>query len=167
MGASIRVGKIFGIPIQVNYSWIFIFLLFTYVLATTFEDVDPGWPAAQRWSVAAFTAILFFLSVLAHGTLPQRRRHTQGDTRKGNNPLHLWRSFPVGPRGAPALYRVSGLRWLGPWPALYWVQPSLAFGTWLVTSTRLCPPSFSSWPPSTLAWACLTCCPDFRWTAGG
>ena len=66
MGASIRVGKIFGIPIQVNYSWIFIFLLFTYVLAGNFGDVYPRWPAAQRWSVAALTAILFFLSVLAH-----------------------------------------------------------------------------------------------------
>ena len=33
MGASIPLGKIFGIPIQVNYSWVFIFLLFTYVLA--------------------------------------------------------------------------------------------------------------------------------------
>ena len=66
MGASIRVGKIFGIPIQVNYSWIFIFLLFTYVLANSFDDIEPGWPAAQRWGVAALTAVLFFLSVLAH-----------------------------------------------------------------------------------------------------
>ena len=66
MGASIRVGKIFGIPIQVNYSWVFIFLLFTYVLADSFGDLDPGWSAAQRWSVGALTAFLFFLSVLAH-----------------------------------------------------------------------------------------------------
>ena len=66
MGASIRVGKIFGIPIQINYSWVFIFALFTYILANSFEDLDPGWPAAQRWSVAALTAVLFFLSVLAH-----------------------------------------------------------------------------------------------------
>ena len=66
MGASISVGKIFGIPIQVNYSWVFIFLLFTYVLANSFDDFDSGGPAAQRWSVAALTAVLFFLSVLAH-----------------------------------------------------------------------------------------------------
>ena len=66
MGASLRVGKIFGIPIQVNYSWVFIFLLFTYVLASSFGDLGPDRPAAQRWSVAALTAVLFFLSVLAH-----------------------------------------------------------------------------------------------------
>ncbi|MCH8224809.1 MAG: site-2 protease family protein [Chloroflexi bacterium] len=66
MGASIRVGKIFGIPIQINYSWIFIFLLFTYVLADSFSHSDPDWPAAQRWGVGALTAVLFFLSVLAH-----------------------------------------------------------------------------------------------------
>ena len=66
MGSSIRVGKIFGIPIHVNYSWVFIFLLFTYVLANSFDHIEPEWPAAQRWSVAALTAVLFFLSVLAH-----------------------------------------------------------------------------------------------------
>lgn len=66
MGASIPLGKIFGIPIQVNYSWVFIFLLFTYVLADSFSHSDPGWPAAQRWGIGALTSVLFFLSVLAH-----------------------------------------------------------------------------------------------------
>jgi len=63
---SIRFGKIFGIPIEVNASWVLIFLLLTYVLAQEFESARLGWPVAQRWSVAIATVVLFFLSVLAH-----------------------------------------------------------------------------------------------------
>ena len=62
MGASIRLGKIFNIPIGINYSWIFVFLLFTYLLSDQFAS----WPTFQRWVLAAITSILFFLSVLAH-----------------------------------------------------------------------------------------------------
>ena len=62
MGASIRLGKIFNIPIGINYSWIFVFLLFTYLLSDQFAS----WPTFQRWVLATITSILFFLSVLAH-----------------------------------------------------------------------------------------------------
>jgi Zn-dependent protease len=63
---SIRLGKVLGIPVEVNASWVLIFLLLTYVLAQEFESARLGWPAAQRWSVAIATVVLFFLSVLAH-----------------------------------------------------------------------------------------------------
>ena len=66
MGASIRMGRIFGIPVEVNASWIIIFLLLTYVLAQQFGDANLDWPAVQRWLVAALMTGLFFLSVLAH-----------------------------------------------------------------------------------------------------
>jgi Zn-dependent protease len=66
MGSSIRLGKILGIPIGVNYSWILVFLLFTYLLSDQFANTYPQWPTVQRWSIAAVTSVLFFLSVLAH-----------------------------------------------------------------------------------------------------
>jgi Zn-dependent protease len=66
MGASLRLGRVFGIPIEVNFSWIFVFLLLTYLLAGQFEDARLRWPVAQRWSVAMLTVVLFFLSTLAH-----------------------------------------------------------------------------------------------------
>jgi len=66
MGASIRLGKVLGIPIGVNYSWILVFLLFTYLLSRDFGDSYSHWPVLQRWGIAAVTSILFFLSVLAH-----------------------------------------------------------------------------------------------------
>ena len=66
MGASFRLGRVFGIPIEVNISWVFVFLLLTFLLAGQFEDARLHWPAAQRWTVAMATVVLFFLSVLAH-----------------------------------------------------------------------------------------------------
>lgn len=66
MGASIRLGKIFGIPIEINVSWLLIFALITYMLANLFGQYQPNWAAVQRWSVASITSVLFFMSVLAH-----------------------------------------------------------------------------------------------------
>lgn len=66
MGASPRVGRVFGIPIEVNASWLVIFLLLTFVLAQEFGDSNLRWPVIQRWSLAAAIAVLFFLSVLVH-----------------------------------------------------------------------------------------------------
>jgi Zn-dependent protease/CBS domain-containing protein len=66
MGTSIRLGKILGIPIGVNYSWVFVFLLFTYLLSVQFDEVYHLRPALQRWSISVVTSVLFFLSVLAH-----------------------------------------------------------------------------------------------------
>ena len=60
------MGRIFGIPVEVNISWVLVFLLLTYLLAGQFEDARLHWPVAQRWSVAVVTVVLFFLSVLAH-----------------------------------------------------------------------------------------------------
>ena len=77
MGASLRVGRVFGIPIEVNASWIVIFLLLTFVLAQEFGSPNLGWPVVQRWSLAAAIAVLFFLSVLvhelSHSVLAQRK----------------------------------------------------------------------------------------------
>jgi len=66
MGSSLRLGRVFGIPIEINISWVLIFLLLTYLLAGQFDDTRLRWPLAQRWVVAVITAVFFFLSVLAH-----------------------------------------------------------------------------------------------------
>ena len=66
MGASLRLGRVFGIPIEINISWVLVFLLLTYLLAEQLDDARLRWPVAQRWTVAMVTVVLFFLSVLAH-----------------------------------------------------------------------------------------------------
>lgn len=66
MGASLRLGRLFGIPIEINASWVLVFALITYMLANLFGQSEPTWRETQRWSVAAATSLLFFMSVLAH-----------------------------------------------------------------------------------------------------
>ncbi len=66
MGRSIRLVKIAGIPIEINISWIFVFLLITYLLAEQFGRFHPGWPVVGQWGLAVGIAIAFFLSVLVH-----------------------------------------------------------------------------------------------------
>ncbi|MDA0263729.1 MAG: site-2 protease family protein [Chloroflexi bacterium] len=66
MSITLRIGRVFGIPIEVNISWLVVFVLLTYLLANEFADANLHWSAAQRWSVAMATVFLFFTSVLAH-----------------------------------------------------------------------------------------------------
>ncbi|MYC31450.1 MAG: site-2 protease family protein [Chloroflexi bacterium] len=66
MTSSIRLGRIFGIPLNINYSWLIIFGLVILLMSSRFADLYPRWPVAAHWIVAAVTTALFFLSVLLH-----------------------------------------------------------------------------------------------------
>jgi Zn-dependent protease/predicted transcriptional regulator len=61
-----RLGKILGIPIFLHSTWVIIFAAITYSLAMQFEQQNPGWAPAQQWTVAVFTSVLFFASLLFH-----------------------------------------------------------------------------------------------------
>ncbi len=67
MRSGIYLGKIFGIKIGLNWSWIFIFLLVTWDLAGgIFPLLHPEWSLGLRWGLGVAASILFFASVLAH-----------------------------------------------------------------------------------------------------
>ena len=66
MRNSIRLGKILGIEIGLDFSWAFIFILVTGSLADHYLMVQDGWAPALRWGLAVATSLLFFASVLAH-----------------------------------------------------------------------------------------------------
>jgi len=62
-----RLGKIFGIDIQIDSSWLVIFILFTWVLAGNyFPRAYPAWPRTLYWFLGFLTSLLVFASVLAH-----------------------------------------------------------------------------------------------------
>jgi Zn-dependent protease/CBS domain-containing protein len=66
MRSGFRIGRLFGINIYVDWSWLLIFFLVTWNLATSFTQVHPTWAPALTWGVAIVAALLFFASVLAH-----------------------------------------------------------------------------------------------------
>src|SRR5512139_2941962 len=64
--SGIRLGKIFGIDIHVDWSWFVIFLLVAWSLAVTFGQIHRSWTFEMRWGFAFLASFLFFVSVLAH-----------------------------------------------------------------------------------------------------
>ncbi len=67
MEASIRLGKIWGIPIGLNISWFLVFGLVTWSLAAGyFPNEYPQLSVAANWLLGLITSILFFGSVLLH-----------------------------------------------------------------------------------------------------
>lgn len=65
-GSGIRIGRIFGIPIYLDFSWFLIFALITYSLAKQLGMEHPGWTENQRWTLGVITSVLFFASVVIH-----------------------------------------------------------------------------------------------------
>ncbi len=64
---TIRLGRILGIRIDLDYTWFLVFALITWTLAAgTFPAEFPRWSPAEYWGVAAVTACLLFGSVLLH-----------------------------------------------------------------------------------------------------
>jgi Zn-dependent protease len=64
---GISLGRILGIPIQLDYSWFLIFILITWTLAVGYFPAEfKGWPTYEYWTVGLVTSILFFGSVLLH-----------------------------------------------------------------------------------------------------
>jgi Zn-dependent protease len=67
MRMSFRLGKPFGIPVRINYTWFLIFALTTVSLATDFvPGLQPDLPAVVYWLAGILGSLLFFGSVLAH-----------------------------------------------------------------------------------------------------
>lgn len=67
MKNSWRIGRIFGIDIRVDSSWLVIFVIFSWYLAGTyFPKAHPQWSVAVNWALGLLTSLLVFSSVLFH-----------------------------------------------------------------------------------------------------
>ncbi|MCG3209697.1 MAG: putative zinc metalloprotease Rip3 [Anaerolineae bacterium] len=66
MRNNIRLGKLFGIEVGLDYSWFIIFLLIVWSLAGHYLILRQSWSFAFRLGLALVTAVLFFASILAH-----------------------------------------------------------------------------------------------------
>ncbi|HEX9667352.1 MAG TPA: site-2 protease family protein [Thermodesulfobacteriota bacterium] len=67
IGNGVKLTKILGIEIWVDYSWLVIFALVTWSLAGGFFPKEyPGLTSLAYWIMGAFAAILLFLCVLLH-----------------------------------------------------------------------------------------------------
>ena len=64
---GVKLGKILGFNISIDWSWLFIFFLVVYTLANGyFPTFYPNFDIATNWMIGILAAILLFVSVLIH-----------------------------------------------------------------------------------------------------
>jgi Zn-dependent protease/CBS domain-containing protein len=67
MRGSFKLGHIAGIEIGIHYTWIFAFLLFTWIFAQgTFPQLYPAWDNLTYWITGVIVSLTIFVSVLVH-----------------------------------------------------------------------------------------------------
>lgn len=67
MESSFRLGRIAGVEVGVNWSWLVVFALITWSLASgVFPDQDPNLSKGTYVAMAVVAALLFFVSLLGH-----------------------------------------------------------------------------------------------------
>ena len=67
MNSSIRLGRIAGIEIGINWTWLIVFALIVWSLATgVFPDQNPGLSDGTYVVMALAAAVVFFTSLLLH-----------------------------------------------------------------------------------------------------
>src|SRR6202140_5353885 len=63
---GIRVPRLLGIPIYIDFSWILVFGLISFTISGNFAAQHPTWTSTQTWTVGLLTTLLFFASVVFH-----------------------------------------------------------------------------------------------------
>jgi Zn-dependent protease/CBS domain-containing protein len=67
MGDTVKLGRVLGVEVGVNWSVLVVFALIAWGLAgNVLPQEEPGHSRAVYWSAALITAALFFLCLLAH-----------------------------------------------------------------------------------------------------
>jgi Zn-dependent protease len=76
---ALRLGRVLGIEIKLDYSWFIVFILTAWSLAGQyFPRMYPGWSSATYWVMGVATAVLFFASVVAHELAHSRVSQAHG-----------------------------------------------------------------------------------------
>jgi len=66
MKASISLGRWFGVPVGLHYSWFIVAWLISLSLASQFAALNPNWSPGVVWGLAIITALLFFVCIVLH-----------------------------------------------------------------------------------------------------
>ena len=66
MNKGLRIFRLFGIDIRIDWSWLLILLLVTWNLTTSFSQFHPDWSTPLTIIISIIAALLFFASVLLH-----------------------------------------------------------------------------------------------------
>lgn len=134
MTSSIRLGRIFGIEIGVNWSLIFIVAFIAWSLESQLPSLAPGHNLATYWITAIAGAVLFYASLLAHELAHALVARRQGVKVSG---ITLWLFGGVSRLdGEPATARAEALI-AGVGPLTSFAVAAISFGAANLTSNDL------------------------------
>ena len=63
---GIRVGRLFGVDLRIDWSWVLIVVLLTWNLSAVFSAWHPSWSPFQSLLVSLSASLVFFLCILLH-----------------------------------------------------------------------------------------------------
>ena len=67
MSGTFSVGRLFGVDIRIHFSWVFIFALISWSLASSWlPELYSGWSSGQYWVVGIVGSAMLFVCVLIH-----------------------------------------------------------------------------------------------------
>ncbi len=144
-GGTLRVGRVLGVDIRLDYSWFIIFVLVAWSLAAGYlPQAHPGWGPVTYWLMGIATSLLFFVSVLihelAHSTVSRLQgvpvhditlfifggaSHISGEPRRPRDEFFM---AVVGPLSSLLLAALLGALW---WTSLSWEGAFHATFGWL------------------------------------
>jgi len=64
--AVFSLGRVFGIEVGIDPSWLIIFFLVTWSFGNQFAGDEAGWSRGVVWTAALVASFLYFLSILLH-----------------------------------------------------------------------------------------------------
>src|SRR5271168_2939473 len=102
---GIRIGRILGIPIYLDFSWILIFALVTLSLGLQFTKKFAQSNPLQQWGLGILTSLLFFGSVVFH-----ELAHS-GVAQIGREPTKAIQEFNIAIAGPLASGFLAALFW--------------------------------------------------------
>jgi len=129
MRGTWRIARIFGIDINIDSSWLVVFVLITWTLTGSYFPAQyPGWDSWLYWTVGVTTSVLAFASVLAHELAHSLVAIRQGEkvrsitlfifggvaqiTEEPDRALKEFFMAIVGPLSSLAIALVFGVLWL-------------------------------------------------------
>jgi len=129
MRGTWRIAKIFGIDVNIDLSWLIVFVLITWTLAGSYFPTQyPGWDRWLHWTVGVATSILFFTSVLVHELAHSLVAISQGEkvrsitlfifggvaeiTKEPDRAIKEFFMALVGPLSSLAIALAFGILWL-------------------------------------------------------
>jgi Zn-dependent protease len=65
-GGTWSLGRVSGIELSIDHSWLLIFALISFSLSRTFAEEHATWGEVEVWLAALLAAVLFFASILLH-----------------------------------------------------------------------------------------------------